>query len=142
MRNRGYIVYALLSVALSCKQHTKTHAEKTFNDQYRIEVAQVKEVNSNAFRVRVELVGKMAMGKLNTDTKMALLYHMDSAFYLQTKGHVIYPDNVEPVATGDKNKYDYLVYYSKEKTGKGDVTFYFDDRFITDNRYNLDIQIN
>ena len=77
-----------------------------------------------------------AIRHIKGDLSKEMLYRSDSCFYLQTALGKQYPLYAEPVASGIKGCYEYMVYFEKAKA----EVFVYDDRYFTQKVYEVDLK--
>lgn len=80
---------------------------------------------------------KTAEQSFSKEVRNALLYGMDSCFYIQSNGVPLYPALVQNVASGVKGKYEFLLEFDRPTMKKDSLLFIYSDRYITRKKYHL-----
>jgi hypothetical protein len=71
-------------------------------------------------------------------SKTALMYRMDSCFYLQAGKKIIYAALVQPVANGLSGTFEYLVSFDSVEAEKEGYKVVYHDRYLNKAKYVFD----
>ena len=71
------------------------------------------------------------------DIKSALMYRMDSCFYMRSGGKTVYAALVQPVANGLTGIFEYLVTFDKNEAGRPNSTLIYQDKYLNKARYSF-----
>lgn len=119
-------------ILLGCSGQDKRYREIN-EEQLKIQVI-LPQGKEKHYAVRV-FPGE-AISQLKGDQSKEMLYRTDSSFYLQTTTGKQYPLYTEPIASGIKGCYEYMVYF-EEAAAK---SFVYNDRYFTEQEYRVGLE--
>jgi len=130
----------LLMLAVSCDTKRADFAEAG-DEQLKVQGLKIRKKESPGlvdYQVRVQVINP-EIG--NEQLAASMMYKMDSAFYLANGAVRVYPEILEPVASGIKNRFEYMVSFKDVKAGKDDkALLVYADKFISRKAYTLEFK--
>jgi len=79
---------------------------------------------------------KALLAEKSRNDKEALIYRMDSCFYLQSGPNKIYASLVQPVADGISGSFEYLLQFEKAND-EVEQDFIYKDKYLNHKRYSI-----
>lgn len=128
MINR-FCAFIFCVILVACSKANGTYSE-SHDDVLRIEAIKTKEGGELNFKVRI--TPEKAISKQHNEQ----IYEMDSCFYLSKDAIKTYPTGITPIGNGSSKSFEYLVYFNESPEIK-DMVLVYQDRFISQNRYQL-----
>ena len=90
--------------------------------------------NGNTYKARL-IPDKKLFDEKDAVSKNAMIYKMDSCFYLQSGTKRVYASLVQPVANGITGTFEYLLEFEKNDGNSWD--FVYQDKYINHKKYSL-----
>jgi negative regulator of genetic competence, sporulation and motility len=143
MKNKIIASAALSCILLiSCKRSREY--QETGDKALKVRITELKNERSapGILGFKARLIPTVEAGSnLKVAVQTSLLYHMDSCFYLHMGAEKRYPVLIQPVASGIKNSFDYLIEFEKpEDANDHDVLLVYQDKFFTSRNYSFKIE--
>ncbi len=141
---KNIIISCIVSLFIfSCKHASPSFREindKDFTMQV-IELPNVTdEMSSLSYKIRIT-PAKQLLQQKNREEKNALMYKMDSCFYLQGGINKTYAALTQPIANGINGSYEYLIQFEIAKQiDRAHLVLTYQDKYI--NRKTYTIQFN
>lgn len=136
---------ALFLITIFCV-FTACNAGKQSVNEFRdslltIQVAKAddKGTGQSIYQVRV-IPSETIKSRLNSGNNRAMLYQMDSCFYLQNNEQKVYAVNTQAVANGLANVYEYMVVFEPGVPHNKNWQFIYQDKYLDHKKYTLKIE--
>lgn len=95
------------------------------------------QAGSYTYKARLVL-NKTLLGEQSTEAREALVYRMDSCFYIQQGINKVYASLVQPIAGGVPGTFEYLLEFNQIQDN-GQHIFVYDDRYLNHKKYNINL---
>jgi hypothetical protein len=136
--NRHLLFYTALLFITSCKLHKSTPYE-TAGNGITLQVIQLENSpgDANVFTYKARLIpDALLLNEKNAYSKNAMMYKMDSCFYLQSGTKKIYASLVQPIANGVSGTFEYLLEF-EAAAGSNASEFVYKDKYLNQKKYSL-----
>lgn len=130
-----------LSIMCGCKQKASLQQaqDKDLTVQLMATAAVAGDSGMVSYQARI-IPGKTILTQQTYQQKTAMLYQIDSCFYLQTNGRKTYPVLVQSIANGVAGTYEYLIEF-EPAPARGSRMVY-QDKYFTRRKYDLTVTKN
>jgi hypothetical protein len=131
-------ITCLTGFTIGCtSRQTKLH--EISSNGVRLQIIQLENPaggDPQAVTYKARLIpDKSLLDQKNAVSKSAMIYKMDSCFYLQSRTKKIYASLVQPIANGVSGTYEYLIEFETPiSTG---YDFIYQDRYLNQKKYSL-----
>jgi len=128
----------LVTIITACTTGKNYGLSQIEGENYTVHVMKLQGANNgtSGYKVRV-LPTQKILDEQGKQLQEALWYQIDSCFYITKDDAIIKPDLVQPIANGVVNCYEYMLVFNDVPAlvGNGEMTFVFNDRHITREKY-------
>ena len=123
---------------ISCKTH-QNELHETSGTGIKVQIIQLKKSDGDASVVtyKARLVPDASLlNEKSLISKDAMIYKMDSCFYLQSGPEKIYASLVQPIANGVSGTFEYLLEFEMAP-GSAKPDFIYQDKYLNHKKYSL-----
>jgi len=136
--NKGLIGMAVVCFAFMACHKKQAYYESKDRD---LVVQVVKMKNDAADTASISYTARIIPDKSvaavnNEEVKTAMMYKMDSCFYIQIKQKKVYPGIVQAIANGLPNQFEYLVSFDAGIENNNPVIVY-QDKYLNKKKHTL-----
>jgi hypothetical protein len=133
----------LIGMAVVCFTFMACHKKQAYYESKDrdLVVQVIKMKNDVADTISISYTARVIPDKAmaaanNEEVKTAMMYKMDSCFYIQIKQKKIYPGIVQSIANGLPNQFEYLVSFDAGILNDDPVIVY-QDKYLNKRKYTL-----
>jgi hypothetical protein len=135
------------SVVIACLTFMACHNKQQYYESkdHDLTVQIVKMKNDAADTASVSYTARIIPDKTmmtvvnNEDIKTAMMYKMDSCFYMQINKKKVYPGIVQSIANGLPNQFEYLVSFDIAGISNDNPVIVYQDKYLNKRKYTLKI---
>ena len=141
MKIISYYIFIVICLAASACRYDKTFSGEINEKGMRLQVSQLKDDAGDqsiiSYKIRV-IPNKQIADKQTVEEKRAMIFKMDSCFYINGHSNKTYAALVQSVANGVGSSFEYLVEFDLNKSGLDKRSeLVYQDRYITHQTYKI-----